>query len=152
MRLPTSDFRLPTSDFRLMADQLTLEVITPEKMALRETVDEVIVPGLGGELGILPDHAPLISQLQTGVLSYRRGVERQQMHVSGGFVEVLPDKVSVLADVAEKPEEIDLPRAQRARELAENLMNSRGENVDFQDEELKLKRALVRIQVAQSGK
>ena len=135
-----------------MADQLTLEVITPEKMALRETVDEVTVPGLGGELGILPDHAPLISQLQTGTLSYRRGGERKQMHVSGGFVEVLPDKVSVLADVAEIAEEIDLARAQRAREQAENLINSRAESVDFQDAELKLKRALVRIQVAQSGK
>jgi F-type H+-transporting ATPase subunit epsilon len=135
-----------------MADKLTLEVITPEKLVLRETVDEVIVPGLGGELGILPDHAPLISQLQTGVLSYRRGAERQQMHVSGGFVEVLPDKVSVLADVAESAAEIDLPRAQRAREQAENLINSRGESPDFQAAELKLKRALVRIQVAQSGK
>jgi F-type H+-transporting ATPase subunit epsilon len=135
-----------------MADKLTLEVITPEKLALRETVDEVIVPGLGGELGILPDHAPLISQLQTGVLSYRRGNDRQQMHVSGGFVEVLPDKVSVLADVAESAAEIDLPRAQRAREQAENLMNARGESADFQAAELKLKRALVRIQVAQSGK
>jgi F-type H+-transporting ATPase subunit epsilon len=135
-----------------MADKLTLEVITPQKTALRETVDEVIVPGLGGELGILPEHAPLISQLQSGVLSYRSGNDRKLMHVSGGFVEVLPDKVSVLADVAEKPEEIDLARAQRAREQAESLINSRAENLDFQDAELKLKRALVRIQVAQSGK
>ena len=135
-----------------MADQLILEVLTPEKLALRETVDEVVVPGLGGELGILPDHAPLISQLQTGTLSYQRGGERRQMHVSGGFVEVLPDKVSVLADVAERPEEIDLARAQRAREQAESLINSRAESVDYQDAELKLKRALVRIQVAQSGK
>ena len=135
-----------------MADKLTLEVITPEKLALRETVDEVVVPGLGGELGILPDHAPLISQLQTGVLSYRLGADRKQMHVSGGFVEVLPDKVAVLADVAEKVEEIDLARAQRAREQAENLLNSRSEAADFQDAELKLKRALVRIQLAQGGK
>jgi F-type H+-transporting ATPase subunit epsilon len=135
-----------------MADKLILEVITPEKLALRETVDEVVVPGLGGELGILPDHAPLISQLQTGVLSFRRGNDRRQMHVSGGFVEVLPDKVSVLADVAERAEEIDLARAQRARERAESLINSRGETADFQGAELKLKRALVRIQLAQSGK
>ena len=134
-----------------MADKLTLEVITPEKLALREVVDEIVVPGANGELGILPEHAPLISQLKTGVLTYRRGSDKKQLHVSGGFVEVLPDKVSVLADVAEKPEEIDLARAQRARESAEQTINARGEGHDFHSAELKLERALVRIQLAQSG-
>lgn len=134
-----------------MADKLTLEVITPEKMALRELVDEVIVPGSGGELGILPDHTPLISQLKTGVLSYRQGTDRKQVHVSGGFVEVLPDKVSVLSDVAERPEEISLDRAQRARERAERRINSREDGIDFQRAELKLERALVRIQLARGG-
>lgn len=134
-----------------MADKLTLEVITPEKLALREVVDEIVAPGANGELGILPEHAPLISQLKTGVLSYRRGTERKQLFVSGGFLEVLPDKVSVLADVAEKSEEIDLARAQRAREKAEQTINSRGEGTDFQSAELKLERALVRIQLAKGG-
>jgi F-type H+-transporting ATPase subunit epsilon len=131
-----------------MADKINLEVLTPEKLSLREAVDEVVIPALGGELGILPGHTPLISQLQTGVLSYRQGAEKRQLHVSGGFVEVLPDKVSVLSDVAEKPEEIDLARAQRARESAERQLAARGEDVDFHSAEQKLQRALTRIQLA----
>jgi len=130
-----------------MADKLNLEVITPEKMALREEVDEVVVPGLNGELGILPAHTPLISQLKTGILSYRQGAQSRQMHVSGGFVEVASDRISVLSDVAEKPEEIDLERAQRAKERAERRLASRGEDVDFPRAELKLQRAMIRIQL-----
>jgi F-type H+-transporting ATPase subunit epsilon len=134
-----------------MADKINLEVITPERLVLRAPVDEVVVPGLDGELGILPDHSPLISQLRTGVLSYRLGNERKQMHVSGGFVEVLADRVSVLSDVAEKAEEIDLERAQRAREQAEKRLASKGDEVDFAQAELKLQRALARIQAAGKG-
>jgi F-type H+-transporting ATPase subunit epsilon len=134
-----------------MADKINLEVITPERLVLRAPVDEVVVPGFDGELGILPDHSPLISQLKTGVLSYRLGGDRKQMHVSGGFVEVLADRVSVLSDVAEKAEEIDLERAQRAREQAEKRLASRGDDVDFSLAELKLQRALARIQAAGRG-
>ncbi|HKE05761.1 MAG TPA: F0F1 ATP synthase subunit epsilon [Blastocatellia bacterium] len=134
-----------------MADKLNLEVITPEKLALREEVDEVIVPGLDGELGILPDHTPLISQLKTGILTYRQGAQSRRMHVSGGFVEVASDRVSVLSDVAEKPEEIDLERAQRAKERAERRLASRGEEVDFPRAELKLQRAMARIQLGGRG-
>ena len=130
-----------------MADKLNLEVITPERLVLREQVDEVVAPGLGGELGILPDHTPLISQLKTGVLSYRQGNENRRMHVSGGFVEVASDRVSVLSDVAEKPEEIDVGRAERAKERAERRLASRGEDVDFDRAELKLQRAMIRIQL-----
>jgi len=130
-----------------MADKLNLEVITPERLVLREAVDEVMVPGLGGELGILPEHTPLISQLQTGVLTYRQGNDRRQMHVSGGFVEVQPDRVAVLSDVAERPEEIDVARAQRAKERAERRLSSQGEDVDFRRAELKLQRALTRLQL-----
>jgi F-type H+-transporting ATPase subunit epsilon len=133
-----------------MADKISLEVLTPEKVALRETVDEVVVPGLGGELGILPEHTPLISQLQTGVLTYRQGTEKKVMHVSGGFVEVLPDRVAVMSDVAERPEEIDLERAQRARERAEKRLAAGGD-IDFRRAELKLQRALIRIQLAGKG-
>lgn len=134
-----------------MADKITLEIITPEKLALRETVDEVIVPGANGELGILPEHTPLISQVKTGVLTYRQGNDRKQVHVSGGFAEVLPDKVSILSDVAERPEEISLERAQRARERAERRLGAREDGTDFQRAELKLERALVRIQLAKGG-
>lgn len=135
-----------------MADKINLEVITPERLVLREAVDEVVVPGLGGELGILPNHTPLISQLKTGVLVYRQGNDRNQMHVSGGFVEVLSDRVSVLSDVAERPEEIDIERAKRAREAAEKRLSSRGEDVDFRAAEEKLQRALTRIQLAGKGR
>ena len=130
-----------------MADKIQLEVITPEKVALRETVDEVVVPGVGGEFGILPDHTPLISQVQTGVLTYRLGTEKLQMHVSGGFVEVLPDRVSVLADVAERPEEINVERAQRARERAEKRLAANSDDIDINRAQLKLLRAQTRIQL-----
>lgn len=134
-----------------MADKLNLEVITPERLVLSEWADEVVVPGLGGELGILPEHTPLISQLQTGVLTYRQGSEKKQIHVSGGFVEVQPDRVSVLSDVAEKPEEIDLERAQRAKDSAEKQLKSQGDDIDFHSAELKLQRAMTRIQLAGKG-
>lgn len=134
-----------------MADKLNLEVITPERLVLRESVDEVVVPGLDGELGILPEHTALISQLQTGVLTYRQGSDSRQVHVSGGFVEVQADRVAVLSDVAERPEEIDLERAQRARERAEKRLKSQGDDIDFRRAELKMQRAMIRIQLAGKG-
>ena len=134
-----------------MADKLNLEVITPERLVLRESVDEVVVPGLDGELGILPEHTALISQLQTGVLTYRQGSDSRQMHVSGGFVEVQADSVAVLSAVAERPEEIDLARAERAKERAEKRLKSGGEDIDFRRAELKMQRAMIRIQLAGKG-
>jgi F-type H+-transporting ATPase subunit epsilon len=134
-----------------MADRIKLEIITPERRVLSEAVDEVTVPGLDGELGILPDHSPLISQLKTGILTYRVGNDKKELHISGGFVEVESDSVSVLSDVAEKPEEIDIERAFRAKERAERRLASRGDDVDFPRAELKLHRALVRIQLASRG-
>ncbi len=118
---------------------------------LREAVDEVVVPGLGGELGILPNHTPLISQLQTGILTYRSGADKRQLHVSGGFVEVQADRVAILSDVAERPEEIDLERAQRAKSRAEQRLASRDDEIDFRRAELKLQRAMARIQLAGRG-
>ncbi len=130
-----------------MANQINLEVITPEKLVLRESVDELVLPGLTGEIGVLPDHEPLISQLKTGVLSYRVGASLQKLHVSGGFAEVLGDKVSVLADVAEKPEDIDLESAKAALERAEkSLIGSEG--IDATHAELEIDRAKTRIQIA----
>ena len=130
-----------------MANQINLEVITPEKLVLRESVDELVLPGLTGEIGVLPDHEPLISQLKTGVLSYRVGASLQKLHVSGGFAEVLGDKVSVLADVAEKPEDIDIESAKAALERAEkSLIGSEG--IDATRAELEIDRAKTRIQIA----
>jgi F-type H+-transporting ATPase subunit epsilon len=92
-----------------MAQQLQLDVVTPERRVLSEAVDTTTIPGLNGELGICR-HTPLISQLKTGILSYTKDGKTFQLHVSGGFVEVRDDHVSVLAEIAERPEEIDLPR------------------------------------------
>jgi F-type H+-transporting ATPase subunit epsilon len=109
----------------------------------------VTVPGLGGELGILPGHTPLISQLKTGVLSYVQGGKTFQLHVSGGFMEVRDDHVSVLADVAERPEEIDAARARLAREHVEKQLSAwSGTEEDFEVARAKLDRSLVRLQLA----
>jgi len=132
-----------------MAEQITLEVVTPERRVLAETVDAVYVPGMNGELGILPGHTPLISQLQTGVLSYTRGGVAERLHVSGGFVEVNQDRVTVLAEVAERPEEIDAARARLAREHAEKALASwSGTEEDFEVARARLERSMARLQLA----
>jgi F-type H+-transporting ATPase subunit epsilon len=132
-----------------MPEQLQLEVVTPERRVLAESVDMVTVPGFGGELGILPGHTPLISRLQTGVLSYTQAGETQQLHVSGGFVEVNDDRVSVLAEIAERPEEIDAARARLARERLEKSMSGwTGLEEDFEKARVKLERSMVRLQLS----
>ncbi len=107
-----------------MPDSIQLEVATPERLLVRESVTEVQVPGKDGYLGILPGHAALLGQLGTGFLSYQAGARKRYLSIQGGFLEVLPDHVRVLADVAERAEEIDLERARaelrRAQEEAEN--------------------------------
>ena len=132
-----------------MADKIQLEVVTPERRVLSEPVDMVTVPGLGGELGILPGHTPLISQLQTGVLTYVQSGKSFQLHVSGGFVEVRDDLVSVLAEVAERPEEIDAGRAKVERESLEKQLNGwSGTEEEFELTKTKLDRSVVRLQLA----
>ena len=132
-----------------MAEKIQLEVVTPERRVLNEAVDMVTVPGLGGELGILPGHTPLISQLQTGDLSYTQAGKSFQLHVSGGFVEVRDDLVSVLASVAERPEEIDAARAKLSRDKWEKQLNAwSGSEEDFEVAKTKLDRSLVRLQLA----
>jgi F-type H+-transporting ATPase subunit epsilon len=134
-----------------MADKIQLEVVTPERRVLAESVDMVTVPGLGGELGILPGHTPLISQLQTGVLTYVQDGKSSQLHVSGGFVEVRDDHVAVLADVAERPEEIDAARAKQSRERLEKQLHAwSGTEEDFELARVKLERSVVRLQIASS--
>lgn len=132
-----------------MADQLQLEVVTPERRVLAESVDTVTVPGAGGELGILPGHTPLISQLRTGILSYNKGGTTQQLHISGGFVEVNADRVSVLAEIAERPEEIDAARARLARERLEKTLSAwTGTEEDFETARARLERSMIRLQLA----
>src|SRR5260370_24620060 len=108
-----------------MPEKIQLEVVTPERRLLAEPVDMVTVPGLGGELGILPGHTPLISELQTGVLSYIEDGKTFQLHVSGGFVEVRDDHVPVLSEGAERPEEIDAARARLSTERLGKTLNAR---------------------------
>src|SRR5437868_654928 len=132
-----------------MADRLQLEVVTPERRVLSESVNAVTVPGRGGEMGILPGHAPMISELQTGVLSYNEDGTTFQLHVSGGFVEVNDDRVAVLAEIAEKPEEIDAARARLAREHTEKQLSSwSGTEEDFEKARAKLERSVVRLRLA----
>jgi F-type H+-transporting ATPase subunit epsilon len=132
-----------------MPEQIQLEVVTPERRVLAEAVDSVNVPGMNGEMGILPGHTPLISQLQTGVLSYVQNGTAHRLHVSGGFVEINADRVSVLAEIAERPEEIDAARARLAREHAEKTLSAfSGTEEDFEIARAQLERNVVRLQLA----
>ena len=132
-----------------MADRLQLDIITPERGVLSEAVDAVTLPGLGGELGILPGHTPLISQLQTGVLSYTQGPAVRRLHVSGGFVEVSDDRVAVLAELAERPEEVDAARARSERDQAEKLLGATtGSEDELSRARTQFERATARLQIA----
>jgi F-type H+-transporting ATPase subunit epsilon len=127
---------------------LQLDVITPERRLLSEQADAVTVPGLEGELGILPGHTPLISALKTGVLSYTQGQATRRLLVSGGFVEVNNDRVSVLADLAEFPEEVDAARARAEREEAERLLGGfTGTPEEMADVRARFDRASTRLQL-----
>jgi len=129
--------------------QLQLEVVTPQRRVLTEAVNSVTVPGRNGEMQILPGHAALISELQTGVLTYNQDGTNFPLHVSGGFVEISEDHVSVLAEVAERPEEIDAARARLAREHTEKELSAwSGTEEDFEKARAKLERAMVRLQLA----
>jgi F-type H+-transporting ATPase subunit epsilon len=131
-----------------MADAIQLVTVTPERQILRETVSEVTMPGANGYLGILPGHAPLITELGVGELTYRTtGGEAGLLAVIHGFAEVLPDRVSVLAETAEFAEDIDLQRAQEALKRAQERISKGGENLDWDRATLALQRALTRIQV-----
>src|ERR1044072_7856188 len=132
-----------------MADKIQLDVVTPERRVLGEPVEMVTVPGLNGELGILPGHTPLISQLKTGVLTYVQDGKSFQLHVSGGFVEVRDDHVSVLAEVAERPEEIDAASARAARERFEKqVTNWSGSEDELELARTELARSEVRLQLS----
>jgi F-type H+-transporting ATPase subunit epsilon len=134
----------------MLPEEIELTVVTPERELLRETVVEVTIPGLEGELGILPGHAPLMTELGIGELSYRTGTSSQPISLSvvRGFAEVLPDRVTVLGETAERAEEIDLARAEAALARAEKRMASGDTNIDWDRATVALERALIRIQIA----
>jgi F-type H+-transporting ATPase subunit epsilon len=133
-----------------MADTFQLEIVTPEKVVVRDTAEEMQIPGKSGYLGVLPGHAPLITELAVGEISYRRGSDTQRLAVAWGFAEVLPDKVTILAETAEKASEIDVSRAQEAKKRAEQRLAGSNTEVDAARAENALKRAETRIEVAQN--
>jgi F-type H+-transporting ATPase subunit epsilon len=132
-----------------MADTFTLEVVTPERQVVRQAVSEAQIPALGGYIGVLPGHTPLLAEMGIGELTYQVGNRTASCTAIGGFVEVLADRVIVLADSAELAEEIDVARAEAARDRAQKrLATPNDPNVDWKFEEESLKRAQVRLQVA----
>jgi F-type H+-transporting ATPase subunit epsilon len=136
-----------------MAERLTLELATPTRLVVAETVDEVVVPGSEGYFGVLPGHAPLLATLGIGELMYRVGRDERHVAVAGGFAEVRNDKVIVLADTAELPQDIDRGRAERARDRAEQRLSGRSqEEVDYRRAAAALARAQTRLQVANRGR
>ena len=129
---------------------LHLEIVTPERLAYEDDVDMVLVPGIDGELGILPHHTPLVSLLGVGELKIRKGGSEEVFAIAGGFLQVRPDKVVVMAETAEIDSDIDLERAQKARAEAEKALEGGFvEGADLSAARAELQRALVRIRVAE---
>jgi F-type H+-transporting ATPase subunit epsilon len=131
-----------------MPESFQLEIVTPEKLVVKEAVDEAQIPGLDGYLGILPGHAPLITELGVGVITYRAGGTTKTLSVAWGFAEVLQDKVTILAETVERPDEIDVARAQQAKERAEQLLKSNDPELDYDRTQDDLRRAETRLKVA----
>ena len=132
----------------MLPQHIHLEIVSPEKLLFSGEVDYVSVPGKGGYLGILPGHAPMLSELQVGEIRYTRGPEIRVFSCCEGFVEVLPEKVSILADIAERPEDINIERAREALQRAEKRMRCKDPDIDFERAQQALRRALMRLDVA----
>jgi F-type H+-transporting ATPase subunit epsilon len=129
---------------------LRVDIVTAERVVLsEEDVDRLIVPGIEGELGVLPLHAPLLTSIQPGVLRVVKGEEETTMAITGGFIEVRENRITILADAAERGEDIDLARVEEARRRAEERLASREATVDIVKAEMALKRALVRLKAAE---
>ncbi|MFH0769658.1 MAG: F0F1 ATP synthase subunit epsilon [Chloroflexota bacterium] len=128
---------------------IKLDVVTAERVVYSEDVDVVVAPGIVGELGILPRHAPLMTTLEVGELRVKKGGDEFSLVISGGFLEVRPDRIIVLADVAERAEEIDVARAEAAKRRAEERIASRAPGIDMARAEAALHRALVRLKVSE---
>ena len=139
----------------MFPDSIELIIVTPERQLLRETVVEVTLPGAEGQLGVLPGHAALITELGIGELSYQAKDSSGSVPVAviSGFAEVLGDRVTVLAETAERPEEIDIPRAEEAKKRAEQRLAAAASdpNIDWGRAAVALQRSLIRIQVARKG-
>lgn len=136
----------------MLPEKIDLEVVTPQRQILRETVDAVELPGREGYLGVLPGHAPLITELGVGVLIYRALAKSQYLSVIHGYAEVLPDRVIVLAEIAERAEEIDVGRAKEARDRAQQRLAKSGDReLDWHRASAALERSLARLQAVSKG-
>jgi F-type H+-transporting ATPase subunit epsilon len=127
---------------------LDLQIVTPDRLLVREQVDEVQIPGSEGYLGILPGHTPLLTSLAVGEMWYRKGQEKTYLSIAGGFVEVLPDRVTMLATLAERPAEIDVARAEAAKQRAEQRLTQARMEVDYERARLALQKSIIRLQVS----
>ncbi len=127
---------------------LQLQIVSADRSLVNERVDEVQIPGADGYLGILPGHTPLLTSLQVGQLWYRQGPEKHYLSIAFGFAEVQPDHVTILAQIAERADEIDVPRAEAAKRRAEERLSKPGQEMDFERARIALLKALVRLQVA----
>ncbi|WP_024334714.1 F0F1 ATP synthase subunit epsilon [Desulfotignum balticum] len=136
-----------------MAEKLMLEVVTPQKAVVSEAVDTVVAPGSEGEFGALKGHTTFLTSLKMGTLRYKNASGKEQLlFINGGFAEVLPDKVTILAESAERNQDIDVVRAQAAKERAEQRLANRAAGIDLLRAELALRRAIHRLKVASAGK
>ncbi|MCF8075761.1 MAG: F0F1 ATP synthase subunit epsilon [Desulfotignum sp.] len=136
-----------------MAEKLMLEVVTPQKAVVSEAVDTVVAPGSEGEFGALKGHTTFLTSLKMGMLRYKNASGKEQiLFINGGFAEVLPDKVTILAESAERNQDIDVVRAQAAKERAEQRLANRAAGIDLLRAELALRRAIHRLKVASVSK
>jgi len=131
-----------------MSDTFQLEIVTPEKRVVDTPAEEAQIPGKNGYLGILPGHAPLITELAVGEITFRSQAKEERLAVAWGFAEVLPDKVTILAETAERPSEIDVERARKSKERAEQRLTSSNTEVDVDRALDALHRAETRLDVA----
>src|SRR5688500_10591132 len=127
---------------------LTLEIVTPDRSVVAERVDEVEVPGAEGYFGVLPGHTPLLAALTVGELWYRKGAEKTYVSIAFGFAEVLPESVTILAQLAERAEEIDVARAEQARKRAEERIAAPASDIDYERARVALMKAMSRLQVS----
>ena len=128
--------------------KLSLEIVTPEGLLLREEVDEVVAPGELGYFGVLPGHTPFLSALGMGEITYRQGQEKFHLTCFWGFCEVLPDRVGILAEIGERAEEIDVARAEKARDQAAERMKAIKEETGYDEARVSYVRAVTRLAVA----
>lgn len=128
--------------------QIDLQIVTPDRLIVQEQVDEVQIPGSEGYFGVLPGHTPFLAALAVGEMWYRKGQEKTYLALSGGFAEVLPDRVTILATVAERADEIDVARAEESKKRAEQRLSQPRTEVDYERARLALQKAVARLEVA----